>query len=136
MSVPVLRSAPANEAPPPQAWRRYVLGAELGRGGCGVVHEAWDTLLQRDVAIKRLAQGRSSESALREARLTARVQHPAIVAVHEVFQDDDAAQVVMEIVRGRTGTHQILFFARYCLPFIDCQTTLKLSPTFLAKQRL
>ena len=102
MSVAILHSAPANEAPPPQASRRYVLGAELGRGGCGVVHEAWDTLLQRDVAIKRLAQGRSSDTALREARLTARVQHPAIVAVHEVFQDDDAAQVVMEIVRGRT----------------------------------
>ena len=102
MSVAILHSAPANEGPPPQASRRYVLGAELGRGGCGVVHEAWDTLLQREVAIKRLAQGRSSDTALREARLTARVQHPAIVAVHEVFQDDDAAQVVMEIVRGRT----------------------------------
>ena len=62
---------------------RYRLDEELGRGGMAVVYRAYDTLLQRDVAVKVLSatpldtQGRAR--LLREARAAASLNHPNIV---------------------------------------------------------
>ena len=57
-----------------------VLGDALGAGAMGVVHKAWQTALERDVAIKRLTEGRESEQGRREllleARLTGMLDHP------------------------------------------------------------
>jgi len=63
----------------------YVIGPELARGGMGRIHAARDRRLGRDVAIKELLV--ESEALAnrfeREARITARLQHPSIVSVHE-----------------------------------------------------
>jgi DNA-binding SARP family transcriptional activator len=86
---------------------RYRLDAELGRGNLGVVYRARDTLLERDVANKVvLAQALGPEGRARlaqEARAAAKLNHPNIVAVHDVGGLDDAASVayiVMELVNG------------------------------------
>ncbi len=84
----------------------------LGRGGKGVVWVAWDLALRREVALK-IAQGppRLVERLRAEAELTARLEHPGIVPVHDVGALDaplatDAAAsrlfYVMRLVRGRS----------------------------------
>ncbi|HVY60827.1 MAG TPA: serine/threonine protein kinase, partial [Planctomycetota bacterium] len=67
---------------------RYKVEAELGRGGMGVVYRALDRDLGRRVAMKVIADRRAGERAVvarfvEEARATARLEHPAIVPVHD-----------------------------------------------------
>jgi serine/threonine-protein kinase len=70
----------------------YAMGAVIGRGGIGEVVLAHDLRVGRDVAIKRLREAHPSEQAaarfLREARIQARLEHPAIPPVHELGVDD------------------------------------------------
>jgi serine/threonine-protein kinase len=70
----------------------YELGGVLGRGGMGEVVAARDARIGRDVAVKRLRAGGGSPDAvarfLREARIQARLDHPAIVPVHELGTDE------------------------------------------------
>jgi WD40 repeat protein len=65
--------------------QRYSLGDEIARGGLGRVVEARDLRLDRTIAVKELLSDGPGEKArfLREARITARLQHPAIVPVHD-----------------------------------------------------
>lgn len=83
---------------------RYRLDAELGRGGMGVVYRATDLELHRDVAVKVLSGILSSEEGrqrmLREARATAALNHPHIVAVHDVGETNGKPFLVMEFVPG------------------------------------
>ncbi len=85
---------------------RYSLRGELGRGGMGVVHRGWDEELQRDVAIKMILGGRAGEKQrerfVREARATAKLRHPAIVAVHEVGEHGGSPYLVMDFIDGET----------------------------------
>jgi WD40 repeat protein len=70
---------------------RYELRGEHGRGGLGVVMRAFDRQLGREVAMK-LLQNPSFEAGrrfLREATITSRLQHPSIVAVHDVVRWTD-----------------------------------------------
>ncbi len=88
---------------------RYALTAELGRGAAGVVWRGHDLLLGRGVAVKELrlpldtgerehVHGR----VLREARTAGRLNHPGVVAVHDVVPDGDSAFIVMEVVEAPT----------------------------------
>ncbi len=91
---------------------RYRLVRQLGEGGMGQVWEAQDETLGRSVAVKvisLLAGGgsRGDEARarfLREARITAQLQHPNIVTLHDLGEtgtaDDRAPFLVMELVRG------------------------------------
>ncbi|MEM6294499.1 MAG: serine/threonine-protein kinase [Myxococcota bacterium] len=83
---------------------RYRLGPEIGAGGLGRVRKAYDTKLQRHVAIKFLKQAREepeTASALeREAQVLARLQHPNIVAVHDVGRADGELYLTMELIDG------------------------------------
>jgi hypothetical protein len=84
---------------------RYRLEGRLGAGGFGVVYRAWDEKLEREVAVKAIAKdgdGPVSARAAREARVAARLNHPGIVALYELGQDDDAVYLVSELVHGRT----------------------------------
>lgn len=82
----------------------FRLTAELGRGGSGVVHLAEQRALRRIVALKRVHEHGAADQAaalLREARITARLEHPNIVPVHLVGRDADGVPfVVMKVVRG------------------------------------
>jgi eukaryotic-like serine/threonine-protein kinase len=83
---------------------RYRLRERLGAGGFGVVWSAHDELLHRDVAVKRiaLAPDEDGERASREALASARLAHPAIVALYEACPADDAFYLISELVDGHT----------------------------------
>ena len=86
---------------------RYSLDREIGRGGMGAVWLGRDEVLGRQVAVKRvgMAPGGSSPDLLRaerEARLAARLNHPHVVAVFDLVDEDDAQWLVMEYVEGST----------------------------------
>ncbi len=86
---------------------RYSLGREIGRGGMGAVWLGRDEVLGREVAIKRIGHqpGGSSPDlvrAEREAKIAARVNHPHVVAVFDLVQEDDQQWLVMEYVEGPT----------------------------------
>jgi eukaryotic-like serine/threonine-protein kinase len=86
---------------------RYDLAREIGRGGMGAVWLGRDLVLGRSVALKRigLIPGASSpdlQRAEREARLAARLNHPHVVAVFDLVEDDEDTWLVMEYVEGIT----------------------------------
>jgi len=88
---------------------RFDVLRPLGRGGMGVVYEAYDAQLDRRIAVKVLrppglvdADPRRAERLLREAQAIAKLSHPNVVAVHEVGALDDALYMAMELVEGRT----------------------------------
>ncbi len=88
---------------------RYSLDREIGRGGTGVVWLGRDEVLGRQVALKRIGLLPGADStdlarAEREARLTARLNHPHVVGVFDVVVDDESGAhwLVMEYVEGST----------------------------------
>ncbi len=70
-----------------------MLREPLGEGGYGQVFRAFDSHLERDVALKILKPNRLGEKALqrfyREARAAARLDHPHIVGLHDAGRDAD-----------------------------------------------
>lgn len=98
------------EAPPVEE-RLPTTGLELtevlGVGGMGVVYRAKQTDLDRQIAFKRLLDGHTLEARLRfmrEARLTAQLEHPNIVPVHllDPGSEDVPGGYAMKLVEGKT----------------------------------
>ncbi len=88
----------------------YEIGALLGAGGMGEVYRAHDPRIGRDVAIKFLLPRHSQdpESLLRfeqEVRLIGLLNHPNILAVHDVGSHDGAPYIVAELLQGATLRH-------------------------------
>jgi eukaryotic-like serine/threonine-protein kinase len=86
---------------------RYELEDRLGHGGMATVYRARDLKLDREVAIKILADNLAGDDELRhrfsrEARLAARLDHPNVVQVFDVGEDEDRPFIVMEHVEGGT----------------------------------
>ena len=90
---------------------RYEIREQIGKGGLGAVYKAFDTQLQREVAMKRvLSPDQATEEEVQEAadKLIAEAQtlsslnHPNIVTVFDVGQDEEGGFVVMELLKGET----------------------------------
>jgi eukaryotic-like serine/threonine-protein kinase len=84
---------------------RYRLEAVIGRGGMGIVWQARDELLGRDVAVKELvwptdlsaAEKRAAcRRATREARVAARLNHRSVIRIFDIVQEDGCPWIVME----------------------------------------
>jgi tRNA A-37 threonylcarbamoyl transferase component Bud32 len=93
----------------PDMLGKYKIVAELGRGAMGVVYEAFDTLIERKVAIKTILKSsvnpHDSDDTFsrfrREAKAAGRLYHPKIIGVYEYVENDEMAYIVMELVRGK-----------------------------------
>ncbi|MFO0888842.1 MAG: serine/threonine-protein kinase [Isosphaeraceae bacterium] len=97
--------APATAAGVPGRLGEYRLGRELGRGGMGVVYEAWQESLGRWVAVKilptsALQSERARARFLREARVLARLRHPHIVPIHTVGEHEGILYYAMDLIEG------------------------------------
>ncbi|MEZ4362839.1 MAG: serine/threonine-protein kinase [Kofleriaceae bacterium] len=118
-------AGPSGKLESGQTLGRYFILAELGAGGMGRVFSAYDSELDRRVAIKLLHAGVTSDPAkaeehtvrldadgvernlereriLVEARAMARISHPNLVSVYEVGEVDDRVFLVMEYITGVT----------------------------------
>ncbi|MFI9153876.1 serine/threonine-protein kinase [Streptomyces sp. NPDC053367] len=113
--IPAPVAQPAHAAHDPGAGRliagRYRLLAKLGHGGMGTVWRAKDETVDREVAVKEprvpdhlpeREQANAFERMRREARAAARLDHPAVVNVHDVAVVDGRPWIVMELVQGRS----------------------------------
>ncbi|MCZ6682857.1 MAG: protein kinase [Planctomycetota bacterium] len=92
---------------------RYRVLSLLGKGGMGVVWRAHDATLRRDVALKILTAGDSHRKKsdrlgvnvdlfMQEARAVAKLQHPSVVSIFEVADDQDAKFLALELMDGGT----------------------------------
>ncbi|HYP55649.1 MAG TPA: serine/threonine-protein kinase, partial [Solirubrobacterales bacterium] len=82
---------------------RFLIERRIGSGGFGVVYEAWDGRLERSVAVKAIeSRGEARRRVLREAQAAARLNHPGIVTLYEMGEEDGNALLVTEMVEGDT----------------------------------
>jgi len=82
---------------------RFLIERRIGSGGFGVVYEAWDGRLERSVAVKAIeSEGEANRRVLREAQAAARLNHPGIVTLYELGEEDGNALLVTELVEGDT----------------------------------
>jgi serine/threonine-protein kinase len=97
---------------------RYEIVEEIGRGAMGVVYKASDPTIGRLVALKVLSlhspEGEATtgtqEVFMREVRAAGRLTHPAIVTIHDAFEEPEGrlSCIVMELVAGRTLEKMLL----------------------------
>ncbi|SPL98441.1 serine/threonine protein kinase [[Actinomadura] parvosata subsp. kistnae] len=89
---------------------RYQLQEPIGRGGMGIVWRAYDELLDRTVAVKEVRYAAAlgeevqllNRRTMREARAAARFEHPNVIVVHDVIEEDERPWIVMQLVPSRS----------------------------------
>jgi serine/threonine protein kinase len=91
---------------------QYTLLEKIGQGGMGSVFKAFDTALERTVALKvffssAIDNPKQAERFMREARGLARLNHPNLVHVYNVGIDSDCHYFAMELVEGETLTQML-----------------------------
>ncbi|WP_437314145.1 protein kinase domain-containing protein [Sorangium sp. So ce385] len=84
---------------------RYALEREIGRGGMGIVWQAFDQMLRRDVALKlmmpeNVASFEARRNFEQEATTVARLRNEHIVQVHDYGIDEGSPYIVMELLEG------------------------------------
>jgi serine/threonine-protein kinase len=88
---------------------KYRIIGQLGRGGAGIVYRAVDETLNREVAIKTLNPGLADTEIMRrfraEATILAKLNHPQIATIYEMYRSETDLLMVMEFVRGETLEH-------------------------------
>ncbi|MBN1418658.1 MAG: protein kinase [Planctomycetes bacterium] len=85
----------------------YTLRRRIGRGGMGVVYDAWQHSMERRVALKVLPSGIAADNKIflrfmREAKIAGQLSHPNIVHVHGIGVEEDTPYYAMECVDGET----------------------------------
>jgi eukaryotic-like serine/threonine-protein kinase len=114
-------------APPPTPTviaQRYELKRMLAQGGMAEVWLAHDLTLDRKVAVKWLKPSLATDAVVaerfrREAVAAASLNHPNIVAVHDVFEQDGRQAVVMQLVEGKS-LRQVLDTQKRLSPELTC----------------
>jgi serine/threonine-protein kinase len=85
---------------------KYRIVGHVGRGGAGIVYKAIDETLHREVAIKTLNPDLANTEVMKrfhaEATILAKLNHPHIATIYELFRSDADLLMVMEFVRGET----------------------------------
>ena len=85
---------------------KYRIVGQLGRGGAGIVYKAVDETLGRDVAVKTLNPDLANTEVMSrfraEATILAKLNHPQIATIFELFREENELLMVMEFVRGET----------------------------------
>jgi serine/threonine-protein kinase len=84
---------------------RYEILEEIGQGGFAIVYRAHDTKLDRPVALKELRSLLLQDTNWvkrfhQEARTIARLDHPRIVTIHDVYETQERLFIVMRLVDG------------------------------------
>jgi hypothetical protein len=102
-----MTDSPEQDAAGPLLKNRYQLGRVLGRGGMCSVYQAWDTRLQRYVAVKRLEPPLNEDPRTRarfdrEGRALAQLSHPNLVTLIDRGTTEDGDYLVFEYVEGRS----------------------------------
>ncbi len=109
-ATPEKREEQPLSLPPGTVIGRFEIIRELGRGGFGVVYEAKDRDLGRQVAVKVVRPGRITEEdgkVSREAEAIARLAHANLITLHEVGRSEHGPFLVFELLRGKTLDHRI-----------------------------
>ena len=94
-----------------EAIDRYQIKEKIGAGGMGTVYRAWDSEIERDVALKWLpayfsADITFTERFKREARVVARLEHPHIVPIYDVGENEGRPFIIMRLLNGGTLREQ------------------------------
>ncbi len=90
----------------------FKIEEKLGEGGMGVVYKAYDTKLDRPVALKFISPDTTptkedKERFLQEARSVAKLSHPNICSVHSIDEYEDQQFIEMEYIEGQTLRNKI-----------------------------
>jgi len=97
----------------PEKIGRYEIRSELGRGGMATVYQGWDPLFERDVAVKVLppellhSDPQFKLRFEREAKIIASLEHPSIVPVYDVGEDNGQPYFVMRYMNGGSLSDRI-----------------------------
>ncbi|MCX5785565.1 MAG: protein kinase [Elusimicrobia bacterium] len=108
--------------------RKYEIKGELGEGGMATVYEGWDRQMARKVAIKKMhswlkkypeEHGRF----VQEAKIVSRLQHPNIVGVQAIVEQEDEIYLIFDYVDGKTLSDLLKEKGR--LPLQECKDIFK-----------
>ena len=81
---------------------RFLVEERIGSGGFGTVYRAWDSRLQRPVAVKVMAREHGAPRVTREAQAVARLTHRNIATLYELATDGQQAFLISELIEGET----------------------------------
>ena len=100
LPLPMLVREPV--LPESATWGKLTILEAIGHGAFGTVYRAWDSQLDREVALKLLSANEDGVSTLEEGRLLARVHHPNVVTIFGADRIGTHVGLWMELLRGET----------------------------------
>ena len=100
--LPITPDTPPHLVPDRARWGHLDLLNIVGRGSYGIVYRAWDTRLERLVALKLFHGAARPEAVMEEGRMLARVRHEHVVSIYGADVIDGVAGIWMELIHGRT----------------------------------